>query len=304
MELTSKIEILKTEIKNPPIEKRNSKSVSLKIIQLGFNTLGIIFPAASAKLAYKFFTTPRIRARHKKSDRILESARLFEFIYGKHILKGYEWGNGERTVLLVHGWESRGTAMRSFVPQLVESGFKVVAFDGPAHGNSAGKRTNLPHFGGSVNAIINYLGGVYGIVTHSFGGASTVFSLANINNSISVDKLILIAVPSSMENLSKEFMAMIKAPRSIAKRFNKILESKINMPLENANLNQSFAKINVGETLVVHDRHDQVVPYSEAMAVFDSWEDTTLLVTENLGHFQLLKNPELVGKVVGFVKKD
>lgn len=303
MELTSNIEILETQAQAPPAEKTNNNSFVLMAAQFGFSTLGRLFPTKAAKIAYNLFTTPRIRAKHKKSDEVLESAKIFEFIYGKHILKGYEWGEGDRTVLLVHGWESRGTAMRSFVPNLVSAGFRVVAFDGPAHGNSAGNRTNLPHFGGSVKAIINYLGGVHGVVTHSFGGASTVFSLANIDNTISIEKLVLIGVPASMENLSNDFMNMIKAPRSVAKRFEKILENKIAMPLASAHLSIAFGKINVGETLVIHDRHDQVVPYSEATTVAESWEDTSLLVTENLGHFQLLKNPDLINRVAGFVAR-
>ena len=301
MELTSKIEILNTPFQNPPVERAKGNPLILSALKIGFNTLGRIFPSAAAKNAYNLFTTPRYRAKHKKSDPILESARIFEFLYGKHILKAYEWGQGERTILLVHGWESRGTAMRSFVPGLVASGFRVVAFDGPAHGNSAGNRTNLPHFGGSIRAIINYVGGVYGIVTHSFGGASTVFSLANLDNSISVDKLVLIGVPASMENISKDYMNMIKAPVSVAKRFDQILESKIDMPLADAHLSRAFEKIKVGETLVVHDKYDQVVPYSEALTVAESWQDTTLLMTENLGHFQLLKNTELVDRVTHFI---
>lgn len=301
MELTTNIEILKTQAQQSPLEKSNNNSMILRMIQIGFSTVGRVFPSKAAKIAYNLFTTPRIRAKHKKSDQILESAKLFEFIYGKHILKGYEWGNGDKIILLVHGWESRGTAMRSFVPNLVAAGFKVVTFDGPAHGNSAGKRTNLPHFSGAVRAIINYLGGVYGIVTHSFGGASTVFSLANIDNSISIEKLVLIGVPASMENLSNDFMSMIKAPTSVAKRFERILEGKVGMSLANAHLSHAFEKINVGETLVIHDRHDQVVPYSEATIVANTWKDTSLLVTENLGHFRLLKNPELIGKVTDFV---
>ena len=303
MELITNAEILKTESQLPVVEKNNNNPFVLKVARFGFSTVGRIFPSRAAKIAYKFFTTPRIRAKHKRSDEILESAKIFEFMYGKHILKGYEWGSGDNIILLVHGWESRGTAMRSFVPQLVAQGFKVVTFDGPAHGNSAGKRTNLPHFGGAVKAVINYLGGVYGVVTHSFGGASTVFSLANIDNSIAIEKLVLIGVPSSMENLSADFMEMIKAPNSVSKQFEKILESKIDMPLSSANLHNSFEKINVGETLVVHDRHDEVVPYSEATAVAETWNNTSLLITENLGHFQLLKNPALVEKVTAFIVK-
>lgn len=303
MELTTKIEILKTQTQNPPKEKVNKEPLVLKFAQVGFNTLGRVFPSSAAKVAFKLFTTPRVRARHSKSDHILESARLFEFMYGKHILKGYEWGQGDRVVLLIHGWESRGTAMRSFVPQLVSSGFRVVAFDGPAHGNSAGKRTNLPHFGGAVRAIINYLGGVYGIISHSFGGASAVFTLANIDNSISIEKLVLIGVPSSMENLSKDFMKMIKAPSSVAKQFEKLMEDRINMPLADGHLGLAYQKVKVGETLVVHDREDEVIPLGEAEAVFEAWDNTSLLITEGLGHFQLMKNPDVIERVVGFVSK-
>ncbi len=303
MELTSKIEILKTSIQPSTIEKENKEPLALIFAQIGFNTLGRVFPSMAASTAYKLFTTPRVRARHNKSDEVLESTRVFEFIYGKHILKGYEWGEGERVVLLVHGWESRGTAMRSFVPQLVDAGFKVVAFDGPAHGNSAGKRTNLPHFGGAVRAIIKYIGGVYGIITHSFGGASTVFSLANIDNSISIEKLVLIGVPSSMENLSKDFTNLIKAPTSVAKRFEKMLEDRINMPLSEGHLGLAYQRVKVGETLVVHDREDQVIPLDEAHAVVETWENTSLLITEGLGHFLLMKNPDLIKRVTDFVKK-
>jgi pimeloyl-ACP methyl ester carboxylesterase len=303
MELTTKIEIIKSKTQTIQVEKSNTKPLVLKIARIGFNTLGRVFPSAAARVAYKLFTTPRIRARHKKSDQVLESARVFEFIYGRHILKGYEWGQGEQVVLLVHGWESRGTAMRSFVPQLVSLGFKVVTFDAPAHGNSAGKRTNLPHFGGAVRAIINYLGGVYGIVSHSFGGASTVFTLANIDNSISIEKLILIGVPSSMENLSKDFIKMIKAPASVAKRFEKMLEGRMNLPMAKAHISLAYQKLQVGETLVIHDREDQVVPLGEAQAVFEAWDNTSLLITEGLGHFQLMKNPDVMKRVADFMKR-
>ena len=122
MELTTNIKNLITETQKAPVEKRNTNSLVLKAAQFGFSTVGRIFPSKAAQIAYNLFTTPRIRARHKKSDKVLESARIFEFMYAKHILKGYEWGEGEKTILLVHGWESRGTAMRSFVPKLVSDG--------------------------------------------------------------------------------------------------------------------------------------------------------------------------------------
>ncbi|NUO03188.1 MAG: alpha/beta hydrolase, partial [Saprospiraceae bacterium] len=154
-------------------------SALLGLVRLGFGTAGRVFPDAAARVAYRLFSTPRVRAAHSISDELLESARLFEFMYGHQVLKGYEWGKGEQVVLLVHGWESRGTALRGFVPSLIEKGYRVVTFDGPAHGNSDGKRTNIIHFAGAIRAIIRHIGGVHSIITHSFGGASTVFALSN-----------------------------------------------------------------------------------------------------------------------------
>ncbi|MCB9298397.1 MAG: hypothetical protein H6559_35595 [Lewinellaceae bacterium] len=58
---------------------------------------------------------------------------------------------------------------------MLERGFRVVlTFDGTGHYHSGGKRTNLLHFGGAVRAVFNQVGGAYGVITHSFGGASTV----------------------------------------------------------------------------------------------------------------------------------
>ena len=143
-------------------------ALAFRLVRFGFQTLGRLFPQKAAEIAYKLFSTPRSRAKHRASDPILEQAHLFEVLYGKYILKGYEWGSGEKTILLVHGWESRGTALRTFVPALLKKGYKVVAMDGPAHGNSSGKSTNLPIFAGAVLAFIQQLGGVHGIITHSF----------------------------------------------------------------------------------------------------------------------------------------
>ena len=136
------------------------------------------------------------------------------------ILKAYEWGSGEETALLVHGWESRGTALRSFVPGLLEKGYRVVAFDAPAHGNSAGKRTNLVEFAGSIKAIINRIGGVHGIIAHSFGGASTVFALANLQQSREpLKRLVLVASPSRMLSAMEHFLKLIRAPKPVEKQF-------------------------------------------------------------------------------------
>ena len=295
-------EVLKSDWQDPSPEKpTRPPSFLLALVRLYFQTFGRIFPALTARYAYHLFTKPRRRARHQSSDPVLESARIFEFLYGRQLLKGYEWGSGERTILLVHGWESRGTALRSFVPVLLEAGFRVLAFDGPAHGDSAGKRTNLPHFAGAVRAAIRQAGAVEGIIAHSFGGASTVYALTQLDPGLSIDKLVYIAVPSSMLRVFENTVRGLRIPKRAAARFKQILEEKAKRPLEELDLSDAYPELNIREALIVHDRFDQIVPFSSARAIAEGWPHARLLVTEGYGHFRLMKNPDLIAQVAGFL---
>jgi len=276
-------------------------SALLELVRLGFGTAGHLFPGTAARVAYRLFSTPRVRAKHSVSDDLLESARLFEFLYGRQLLKGYEWGKGDQVVLLVHGWESRGTALRSFVPALVGKGYRVVTFDGPAHGNSDGKSTNIMHFAGAVRAIIRQIGGVHGIITHSFGGASTVFALSNTHPAIEVEKLVLIGVPNRMTRVLNEAAASMKLPTRVKKSFWELLERKLGTPLDQADLSKAAGRVKVKDLLIVHDRFDPVVAFRSAEEIHEAWENSTLLISEGYGHYRLMKNLDLVRRVTEFM---
>ena len=301
METIANIDYLTPQLSPAKAVKQPKKPFLMKLIRFGFNTLGRLFPKWAGQLAFRLFTTPRYRARHKVSDSIMEKARIFEFLYGGQMLKGYEWGSGGKTILLVHGWESRGTALRNFVPLLLKKGYKVVAFDGPAHGNSSGSRTNLPHFAGAVNAAINHLGGVYGIITHSFGGSSTIYSLSNLDRAISLEKLVLIGVPADIEQVFIRFLNQIAAPPGVQRQFEAIVTGMIKAPIESIDLSKVYPKTRIGATLVVHDKKDKVVSFSEAENLLENWENTSLLVSEGYGHYQILKNKELAAEIVKFM---
>lgn len=286
--------------KKLPITK-SSTPLMLRVVRILFGLIGSVLPNLFGRITYLLFTTPRVRAKHKRSDQLLEKAKIFEFLYGGQLLKGYEWGKGEKTVLLVHGWESRGTALRSFVPQLMEAGYRVVAFDGPAHGNSTGKRTNLPHFGGAVRAIINQIEGVEGIITHSFGGASTVFALNNMAPDIHVKKLVLIGVPNRMQTVLEQAVRTLHVPKKAARAFYKIISQKLGTSIEQADVSKANIENQVGEVLIVHDKSDPIVPFKAGQIIFETWDNARLLSADGLGHYQIVKSPQVVNAVVDFI---
>jgi len=283
-------------------EPKPAYPIHLRLVRMAFGSLGRVFPHQAGKVAYQLFTRPRIRAVHHKSDELLESARISEILYGKTILKKYEWGAGDRTVLLVHGWESRGTALRSFVPGLLEEGYKVVAFDGPAHGNSGGKRTTFLEFAGAVRAVIKQLGTVDSIISHSFGGATTVFALTQLDPSISLNKLVLIGVPSNTQMVMNEALAFMNVPDVACKHFRAIASQQSNnLSFEMADLEANLGKAKVDDVLVVHDKLDRSVPFESAERIVERWDSVHLLVTHGMGHFKVMKNPKVVQMVVDFV---
>jgi len=285
------------------VVKKTKEPFIFNIVRFGFSTIGPLFPKQAAKIAYKLFSTPRIRAQHRKSDSLIEKAKVFDFMYAGRLLKAYEWGSGDKIVLLIHGWESRGTALRSFVPDLIKQGFKVVAIDGPAHGNSYGKQTNLLHFGGAIRAIINQVGNVHSIIAHSFGGASTVFTLSNLAPEIQIDRLVLIAVPSALKRVIDHYVNFVRLPQSVHKELNKIFENIIGRPLHEVDVSKANDSVQVNKTLLVHDREDKVVPFTASESIAENWDNISFLITEGYGHYNLIKNPVVVDRVVCFISK-
>lgn len=273
----------------------------LKLVRLGFGTLGRLFPKPAAMVAYRLFATPRVRAVHKKSDPILEKARLFEVLYGKRILKAYEWGSGDKIVLLAHGWESRGTALRTFAPKLVEAGYRVVAFDGPAHGDSEGKRTNIVHFAGAVLAMIRHLGNIDSIISHSFGGAASMFALRKEHDSIQLNKIVLIGVPARMTKIFEDAKKTMGLPANVYRELLKYFTQLVNMPIQEVNISSSHTHVKINEALIVHDIHDPVVDFEYSCRVAREWPDARLISTENMGHYSMVKHPEVIEKVTDFI---
>lgn len=273
----------------------------LSLVRFGFGTWGRLFPRAAGAKAYELFSTPRTRAKHRSPEPLLSEARIFDVLFGKYMLKCYEWGSGERTVLLVHGWESRGTALRTFVPELVEQGFRVVAMDGPAHGDSGGKRANLRIFGESVQMVIKRLGNVHGVITHSFGGAATVFALSELDTSICLEKLVLIGTPNRMENVFEGAVKTMNVPPKAATYFRQRVEEKVGRPLQEASLSNLGLSAQIGEALVVHDTTDQAVSLEAARLVAEAWPNARMIITEGYGHYRLMKNPDVTRRVAEFV---
>ncbi len=192
--------------------------------------------------------------------------------------------------------------MRSFVPGLLAAGYRVVTFDAPAHGDSAGERTNLPEYASAVRAFIKKVGGVESIVTHSFGGAAAVYALAHLDDAIEIEKLVLIAAPASTQKVVHHFVKLVNLSGKAYAIFRNNLRQKMrNLPFEQADIKHGLEKVKVKEVLIVHDKTDPSVSFESAEEIFERYDHVSLLVTHGFGHYKLMKQPEVIERVVRFV---
>src|SRR5262245_16554147 len=115
---------------------------------------GRIAPRLTARLAYPLLVTPGPRlAVRPEQQPVMDDARRSEITVRGRRVAVYEWGGGAEVALLVHGWQGRAAQFAALVPELRAEGYRVVAFDAPASGESAGSTTD----GGDFVAVIREL---------------------------------------------------------------------------------------------------------------------------------------------------
>jgi len=116
--------------------------------------------------------------------------RREQVIVQNRVLSYLRWGEGERTVLLLHGITSSARAWWRVAPAIANLGYCVVAFDMPGHGESMLLGTHeLPSIAEHLAHACQQLGLTpHAIVGHSWGGATALLLAPRL----AVTRLVLI----------------------------------------------------------------------------------------------------------------
>src|SRR5689334_15423946 len=135
---------------------------------------------AIVKRAYRAFFSPS-RYEVKSTDQaVLERGNTYWLPFEGGQVAVTTWGEGP-AVLLMHGWGGARAQMTGFVDPLLSAGYRVVAYDQPAHGESDGKMTNLLEIAPTMDLIAEREGPFHAIIAHSFGTLITSYALVNQN---------------------------------------------------------------------------------------------------------------------------
>jgi pimeloyl-ACP methyl ester carboxylesterase len=258
-----------------------------------------VAPGPGSRLALGLWCTLPGNPGRRRDDRPIRGVRSTIDVAGRSVAVE-TWGEGP-PVYLMHGWGGWRGQLGCFVSPLVESGFAVIAFDVPGHGDSGPsvqgrRRGNGLEFIRTLRAVAAEYGEPLGVIAHSYGCATATTA---IRDGLDVERLVCVS-PSvdPTSNIHLMARAFRIGPRTMARLLTRI-ERLAGRPLSDFD-----PRTLVGErppTLVIHDRQDKEVPYAEATAFQASWPTAELISTDGLGHQRILRDPEVIDRVVGFL---
>jgi pimeloyl-ACP methyl ester carboxylesterase len=262
--------------------------------------LSRVSPPLAARLAEEIFLSPKRHARPEHERGPLATARGFSVESEDGELRAWEWGSEGPRVLLVHGWEGRGSQLAALVGPLVARGFRVVAFDMPGHGDSPGSMASFFHFARAVARMAEAVGPLHAIVAHSMGGASTAWAL---RTAARPERLVMIAPPSDIRDYTGGAATMLGLNEAATLELEARLGRRFGVPLT------EVQAVLVGPhmttpLLVIHDENDREVPLRSGEAVAGAWPGATLVRTRGLGHRRILRDARVLETVASFVASE
>jgi pimeloyl-ACP methyl ester carboxylesterase len=286
----------------PPI-RFPAAPAGLRVLRAGLGVLHRLAPELAFRAAWRLFLTPRRFPVKTWEAAALASARATRLPFGRGSLAVYEWGSATGPlVLLVHGWEHRAAFWGVFAAELATVGYRVVALDGPAHGASVGRRTNLVEYAHALQTVSDHYGAIHAVVAHSFGAAATVALPVQFNGvGGELPRLVLLGAPGSLKAVAERFTELLHLPYTVVVRMSRHIRENFGREPDEFSLTRVGAQLRVGRALLIHDRHDEFVPFQEAEAVAAAWPALHFEPTTGLGHNKLLRDSGVIRRVVAFL---
>jgi len=280
---------------NTPVQRLLVPSYILIISKL----LTKISPFIASRFAAKLFLTPfkyKIPEREKEMDANSIQKKIVVPSINREIVT-YEYGQGSKKVLLVHGWSGRGTQLVKIAEAFKAKGFKVISFDAPAHGKADGKMSMMPYFTEAVHYLDKHYGTFDAVIGHSLGGMAT---LKAVSEGLKTNKLVIIGTGNNITEITMHFAENMKMNREVAIKMKKYLDAKFNEDMDKLSGAVSAQNVKI-PTLVIHDENDVDVKVNSAYEIHEVLEDSELMITSGQGHRRILGNPDVINKTTTFI---
>jgi pimeloyl-ACP methyl ester carboxylesterase len=271
--------------------------MTLTTIRAVLRVVAAISPKLAGRLAFELWRRPLMRGKVRENERAIHAAATVEVIDG---VVTYQWGDGTRPVLLVHGWRSRASRFAAFIERLLELGYSPVSFDAPAHGDSGGGRiaASILDHQRIYQALAARYGTFEGVIAHSLGAP---FALYAVREGLAAKRLVTISGLADFGYLTDSFCAELGLGPAVNRELRKAIERHYFPGLADVWTRFSIREGDV-DLLVIHNDEDDVVDPAQAEVLLTQYgTKARFRQTKGLGHRRIMIDPDVVNEAVAFV---
>lgn len=276
----------------------------LAAMRLSLHALQALSPALAGKAALSAFLTPPRRRPVRHEERgLLATARSYKLPLRGAYIHVNAWGRGP-TVHVVHGWGARSTTLWLLIKDLVGAGYRVVAHDGPAHGSSDGRRTDMGEYAEAICRVsTNVDGPVFATVGHCFGAANTLLAVDRYD--LKPGKLVLSGCFDRATEIIDHFASRFGIRSEVVDRMRAEHERRYGFQWswEELVLSDMLSQFS-GPVLLIHDRNDTEIPVENVHALFSRCRHAVKYLTEGYGHRRVLQSPGGRRAILDFLRSE
>jgi pimeloyl-ACP methyl ester carboxylesterase len=274
-------------------------------------------PAALAgDIAFRRFCTPALSSRRSADHVILAERARFH-------LRNARWETVPTTegpvpayifepeagvaarggVLIAHGWTSEASFMAVFAEQLRRAGFRVIAFDQPAHGKNVRSKASLIDCSRALLQVAEALGPIRFSVAHSMGCLATLLAGEGgppMPRAYPFERYVLVSPPNKFANVTAEFGEELGLSPAAQAAYERHLERIAHRPVGDFSAERLLAATG-RPALILHSRDDFEVAYSNAEEIAAACPKAELKPLDGLGHRNILFAPPVIRAALGYL---
>ncbi|MEE9342252.1 MAG: alpha/beta hydrolase [Gammaproteobacteria bacterium] len=254
-------------------------------------------PQAASMLAEKLW---RMTYRSKIPDEeitLLDRSSQEAINFNSRVLNTYTWGTGT-PALLIHGWNGRAGQMAEIASAMADAGFKAIALDLPAHGNSSGDETDLLEIISAIQFLNQTKGPFHSVIAHSFGGIGLFKAL---QQGMAAERVVCISTPAHIETLLNKFTSTFNLSEQVFLLVKERLEMTYGVEFWDEYSMQTMSSNIDIPGLLIHDSKDEYVGIESMFEINAAWPTSTVLPTQDLGHTKILNDPAVIQAITQFV---
>jgi pimeloyl-ACP methyl ester carboxylesterase len=111
---------------------------------------------------------------------------------------------------------------------------------------------------------------------------------------------VLVAPPRGPVDFFHRFCEALALRPGVRDATRARLERRLGIDLDDFDLSR---RVGAGPVLVIHDRYDREVPWSDGLAIAQAWPRASFLSTSGLGHRRILRDGTVTARAAAFVSE-